>query len=258
MSPSPSTETRERILDAAERLAGRSPEAFTMDRVADEASVSRATVYRHFGDVSALRNALQEERPESDAVERTDPRMRILDAALAEFVRSGVHGASIQAIAEGAGVSPMTVYNRFGDKEGLVAAIIRERGPGSLPVATESEEESPERALRTFVGGMLRLAEEQRDMFGLVIAPDPITRRAFRRVRDNADDIGTILEARLRAMDLTESIDPRMAAKSLMGMILANGVLAPILFGEEVEDRDLLADQLTRLFTRAIGAEIDS
>jgi len=247
-------DTRERILDAAEKLVCDCPEDFTMDRVAGDACVSRATVYRHFGGVAGLRDALEEERAGTEALDRTDVRTRILDAALREFVEASVHGATIQTIADRAGVSPMTVYNHFGDKEGLVAALISERGPTPLARGVGHAEGDPVRALRGFVEGMLRMAEEQRDMFGLVIAPDPITRRAFRRVRENADDAGTILEERLSRMELPEGIEPRVATKSLMGMIMANGVLAPILFGDEVEDREAVAEQITRLFLRAIHA----
>jgi len=245
-------DTRERILDAAENVVCHCPEHFTMDRVAGDARVSRATVYRHFGGVDGLREALKEERAGAEALERTEARTRILDAALAEFVQHGVHGASVQAIAEHAGVSPMTVYNHFGDKEGLVAALIKERGPSRLRFGDDRAAPGPARALRGFVGGMLRMAEEQRDMFGLVIAPDPVTRRAFRRVRAVGDDAGTIMEERLAHMSLPDGIDPRVATKCLMGMIMANGVLAPILFGEEVEDREAVADQITRLFLKAI------
>ena len=252
---SSTTDTRERILDAAERLASDAPEDFTMERVAGDARVSRATVYRHFGDVAGLREALEEERTGPEGLDRTDARNRILDAALREFVEASVHGASVQKVAERAGVSPMTVYNHFGDKEGLVAALIRERGPTRLGPAIQEPTDEPEHALRGFVSGMLRMAEEQRDMFGLVIAPDPITRRAFRRVRESNQDIGTLLEERLSRMELPDGLEPKVATKCLMGMILANGVLGPILLGEEVEDREAVADQITAMFLSAIGRE---
>lgn len=52
-------------------------------------------------------------------------RARIRDAALAEFARLGVAGASIRGIAKAAGVSPGLVQHHFGTKDGLRAACDR-------------------------------------------------------------------------------------------------------------------------------------
>jgi AcrR family transcriptional regulator len=52
-------ETRTRIVDAASRLAHeRGPDGFSMDTLAHEAGVARATVYEHFGSKRALLNEL--------------------------------------------------------------------------------------------------------------------------------------------------------------------------------------------------------
>lgn len=248
------SDTRSRILDAAERLIDAEPDAFTMDRVAQRAALSRATVYRHFGSSAGLRASLERERgatPERPS----DTRQRILDAALHEFSSSGVHGATIQEIATRAGVTPMTVYNHFDDKEGLVAALIKERGPSGLPLDGFLALESPQAAIEALVHAVLRLVTEQRELIGLVIAPDPITRRAFRRLRSTADDAGSVLAPLLRAKGLPEGVDPRVAAASLMGMVIANGVLRPLLFGDDVGDVEELAAQISRLFNRA--TEVD-
>jgi AcrR family transcriptional regulator len=54
---------------------------------------------------------------------------KILDAALEEFRRSGVRGASLDAIAKRAGIGRVTIYRRFDDKNGLVRALtLREVG----------------------------------------------------------------------------------------------------------------------------------
>lgn len=38
-----------------------------------------------------------------------------------------------------------------------------------------------------------------------------------------------------------------------MGMIMANAVIIPVLFGEEVKDPAVLAEQITRLFVKAVS-----
>lgn len=53
------------------------------------------------------------------AAEDLTARARIRDAALLEFARHGVRGATIRGIAEAAGVSPGLVQHHFGTKEEL-------------------------------------------------------------------------------------------------------------------------------------------
>lgn len=50
----------------------------------------------------------------------------ILDGALAVFARDGYARASIDAIAETAGVSTRTIYNHFTDKTGVFAAVVED------------------------------------------------------------------------------------------------------------------------------------
>jgi TetR/AcrR family transcriptional regulator, mexJK operon transcriptional repressor len=51
-------------------------------------------------------------------------REAILDAARDAFFTHGFGAASIEAIADAASVSKVTVYNRFGGKEGLFSAMV--------------------------------------------------------------------------------------------------------------------------------------
>jgi AcrR family transcriptional regulator len=50
----------------------------------------------------------------------------MLEAALEEFARHGFHGASVRAIAERAGLSTRTLYNRYADKVALFAASLEQ------------------------------------------------------------------------------------------------------------------------------------
>jgi AcrR family transcriptional regulator len=52
-------------------------------------------------------------------------RCRIIEAATEVFCRDGYVGASIDAVAEEAGVSRQTIYNQIGDKEKLFAEVVR-------------------------------------------------------------------------------------------------------------------------------------
>ncbi|WP_425991688.1 TetR/AcrR family transcriptional regulator [Afipia sp. DC4300-2b1] len=52
---------------------------------------------------------------------------RLLDIATTLFMERGFDGTSIDAVAESAGVSKPTVYNRYKDKRDLFAAVLRSR-----------------------------------------------------------------------------------------------------------------------------------
>jgi AcrR family transcriptional regulator len=62
------------------------------------------------------------ERPQGPRAERK--REAIVSAALGAFLEEGYGGAAMDAIAERAGVSKVTVYNHFGSKEALFTAVI--------------------------------------------------------------------------------------------------------------------------------------
>jgi TetR/AcrR family transcriptional repressor of mexJK operon len=62
-----------------------------------------------------------------------EKRAAILDAAMALFPARGYDGASVEAIAQAAGVSKLTVYSHFADKEALFAAAVTECCAQLLP-----------------------------------------------------------------------------------------------------------------------------
>jgi TetR/AcrR family transcriptional repressor of mexJK operon len=62
-----------------------------------------------------------------------EKRAAILDAAMALFPSRGYEGVSMDAIAQSAGVSKLTVYNHFADKEALFAAAVTECCAQLLP-----------------------------------------------------------------------------------------------------------------------------
>lgn len=55
-----------------------------------------------------------------------EKRAHILEAAKALFLKQGYHGSSMNQIAKDAGVTKLTVYNHFQDKESLFTCAIQE------------------------------------------------------------------------------------------------------------------------------------
>ncbi len=77
-----------------------------------------------------------------EQAERT--REKVLDAAAALFEKRGYEGASIAAIAAAAGVSPETIYARFGTKRVLLGELVARavRGADPRPVRQQTAPQS--------------------------------------------------------------------------------------------------------------------
>jgi AcrR family transcriptional regulator len=69
-----------------------------------------------------------------------DVERELLVAAEAVLVRDGPGGLTVRAVAAEAGIAPMSVYNRFGGKEGLLDALLI-KGFDRLRAAIEAGQE---------------------------------------------------------------------------------------------------------------------
>lgn len=81
-------------------------------------------------------------------------RAAILDAAQVLFLRYGYDGSSMDAIAQEAGVSKLTVYNHFTDKETLFCAAIEAKCETQLTLLFVSSTDKPPRNLRECLLGI--------------------------------------------------------------------------------------------------------
>ena len=90
----------------------------------------------------------------------------ILEAAKRLFTTQGFDGTSMDQIAAAAGVSKLTVYSHFGDKESLFAAGAKAYCEQQLPATLF--EPHPEVPLRE------RLMQIARAFFGMISAPEAI------------------------------------------------------------------------------------
>ncbi|MGH3374312.1 MAG: TetR/AcrR family transcriptional regulator, partial [Actinoallomurus sp.] len=161
-------------------------------------------------------------------------RAAITRAALEVFVREGYARASVDAIAEAAGVSKRTIYDYYGDKERLFVSAVRETADAQASVFDElldrtlGEVADVEAALmafgREFATRIARSAERAA-VLRLVIAeashfPDLITSRPEDRPvqRSLADRL-----AELGEQGLLEVPDPQEAAEFL-GLLVTGRV----------------------------------
>jgi AcrR family transcriptional regulator len=109
------------VVAAARTLLHDDPAA-PVARIAREAGVSRATIYRHFGSRDALLTAIRLEPPKP-------ARERVLEAAADLIGHGGLHAFSMEELATAAGVSRATVYRLFPTKAALFGEIVRTYSP---------------------------------------------------------------------------------------------------------------------------------
>jgi AcrR family transcriptional regulator len=80
--------------------------------------------------------------PELDTL--TPGARRILDAASVLFYERGIHAVGVDTIAEAAGVTKKTLYDRFGSKESLVVSYLRLREARWRRILKEHLDKVPE------------------------------------------------------------------------------------------------------------------
>jgi AcrR family transcriptional regulator len=120
-APPPDATIRRQVLAHAHGLLREDPRV-PIERIAREAGVSRATLYRHFGSRAALLRAVELDPPAS----ATD---RALTVAADLVARSGLAGVSMDDVAAAAGVSRATLYRLFPSKAALFGALLRRYSP---------------------------------------------------------------------------------------------------------------------------------
>jgi TetR/AcrR family transcriptional repressor of mexJK operon len=157
----------------------------------------------------------------------------ILDAACQVFLNQGYAGASMDAIAQQAGVAKQTIYHHFSSKERLFAATIHERCEGVLAALDPASEKAALEPAAEIAATLRALAEglhakitqpTSRALFRLVIAAAD----EFPAVAREAYDIGIALTVarladylgRRNQQGLLRIEDPRRAAWQFLSLVV--------------------------------------
>src|SRR5687768_10021882 len=151
-------------------------------------------------------------RPRASERSPEESRARLLDAAAEVVARRGYERASIDEIAQAAGLSKGTLYWNFSSKAELFQALLQERGHRPLaevmqPVRTAPPEEPTAPAVGAAIArlfaeqpAIVRLMEEYR----AAAARDPAVRERYarrqERLRDSVAETLRIRQQRLGAV----------------------------------------------------------
>ncbi|MGY1699454.1 TetR/AcrR family transcriptional regulator [Geodermatophilus sp. SYSU D00766] len=130
----------------------------------------------------------------------------LVDAAERVLVRDGTAGLTVRAVATEAGVAPMGVYNRFGNKYGLVAAVLV-RGFDALAASVRGDDaDAPQDRLagcgRRYRRFALGNREHYEAMFGTAVPSDARAAASTAELDEHAAAaFGVLVGEVSRAMD---------------------------------------------------------
>jgi TetR/AcrR family transcriptional repressor of mexJK operon len=184
-------------------------------------------------------------------------RRAVLTGAKDVFLRHGFGGATMDDVAEAAGVSKMTVYRHFANKEALFAGLIGELCEQMVDGGLSSglDELEPAEALRKFARGFARTIFDPATigLHRIVIAESSRFPELGKLFYDSGPErniaaLAEFFERRRNEPGLTID-DPRRAAEELLDIVRGYAHLRLLLGVDQVVDRRAL----DRRIERAVG-----
>ena len=183
----------------------------------------------------------------------------LVDAAERVLVREGLRGLTVRAVATEAGVAPQGVYNRFGSKHGLVAAVLVRGFDGlAASIGAGDGDDATERLRscgRTYRRFALAHPQHYEAMFGSGVSPAD---RAAAVTDDLAEHAGAAFDVLVtevsRAMDagVLRRDDPREVASVIWAAV--HGAVALELAGvTRTADPDASYERLLAALTAGLG-----
>lgn len=156
----------------------------------------------------------------------SERRQQLLAAGRGVFAKTAYEAAAIEEVARAAGVSKPIVYEHFGSKEGLYAAIVDREMEAlvqrvSASVATGSARARFENATLAF----LTYVAAEPDGFAVLTRDSPVAqaRRGLTRVIDDlAERIGDVFAAEFKKAGMSPKVAP-IYANALVGMVTQVG-----------------------------------
>ena len=242
----------ETILVAAETLVREAGSGFTIEQLASKSGLSRDTIYRRVGNKEELLQRMATERG-VDVAAGPDVRQRILRAARKVIAQHGLLNATIEQIAEAAGVGVATVYRQFGDKERLLHAFIAEFSPRAAVLEIILHPTDDVVADLTAVARLLLpFLHANGDIIQLVLSANTAEQAYVRHLRAGPDRLQDRLAhyfarqieaGRLRALG-----QPHELALAFLGMALSFTLIGPRHYDFQLDDPERFARLIAHIF----------
>jgi AcrR family transcriptional regulator len=251
------------ILTIAHRLlTSSSGSSFTMDQLARETGLSRATLYRHVGSREALlKRIAREQGIEAKELTLPDIRTRTLQATRRVISAISSFNFTVEQVAIEAGLGVATVYRHFGDKEGLLKAFSQELEPrrAARELVLQAQGDMEEELIR-FASSTLTFTYQHRDLSRLLFSGDEKTQRLLAPIRANQDRTLTRLtqyfEAQIQAGRIKEQ-DSFDLSTAFVGLLLSFVLVKPAYVNAPPDDPERAARFIVRLFLDGARRQTD-
>jgi AcrR family transcriptional regulator len=176
-----------------------------------------------------------------------DRREQILDVATGLFAQQGFQGTTTKRIAEGSGVTEALIFRHFPSKEELYWAVIQRKIDDTSPLEhlranLEVGGEDIEVLSRIALDVLERRAKDQtlsRLLLFSALEQHELSERFFRSYISNYfEALATFVRKGIR-QGRFRTIDPLLAARSFLGMLIYHSLIQELYGGKEVQDFDL-------------------
>jgi len=139
----------------------------------------------------------------------------LLSAAETVLDRDGAAAVTVRSVAQEAGVAPMGVYNRFTNKDGLLAALALRAFDGLAAAIEVDTSGTPADRLRRSAQGYRRFAISHPARYALIFAAgSPAADPASPVTARGREVFGTLVDL-VAALALGPGLDPREAAQAV-------------------------------------------
>lgn len=189
-------------------------------------------------------------------------RGQILQGALQIFLREGYEGTSMDRVAAAAGVSKITIYKHFQDKQGVFTALVEQVTAQRFQAVFGhlSFAEAPETVLRRLAHNLLDLMavdEEYIAFLRLIIGESgrfPELAQLF--IQALPQKVWALLRDYFVAHPELHLSDPEATARIFMGSLISYVLTQNILHGEAIApfSADLMIDSLVDTLIRQSSA----
>ncbi|MGQ0505851.1 MAG: TetR/AcrR family transcriptional regulator [Myxococcaceae bacterium] len=155
-----------------------------------------------------------------------DRRSQLLQVGRIAFAAHGYETTSLDDIAQRAGVSKPILYEHFGSKEGVYAAIVDREMDGLVQrIAGSIAQGSPRKRFESAVLAFLLYVKEEPAGFAVLTrdSPTSVARRGLTRVIDDmAERVGDVFKSEFERAGYPSRLAP-IYANALVGMVTQVG-----------------------------------
>jgi AcrR family transcriptional regulator len=259
------------LIDRIAKLAATSPTpigSMSMSEIATQLGMARMTLYRRAGSREDIVAALLAEG--IDARTAPDVQERVVEATAALLAQHPLAELTLERIAAEAECSLPAVYARFGNRVGILKAVVERYSP-LIPVreaiAADMAPDDPDlrHDIHLLYGTVLpRVLHERRLLQALLaeVLRDPANDigRAFREwYLPQVTSVLMPLFARHIEAGTIRPLPLPILVHLLMGPLVLHAASRRVIveeYGIELPDIDVTVDLLTDMFCRAVAAEI--